>query len=177
MLLVAALMLAGAILYKKQSSVPVPITTPAVATSNPPAPAAVTVKTPSPVLVKPSMTPEERELAIHQERERLAVLAMNNDSQSLSTILGDLTSPEKEIRLAAIEATKQYSSTNAIPVLKAIAEQTTDPEEVAALAEALEFLELPDADLVGNGAASGPAPAPAPVPPADTNLDLPPPQP
>ena len=69
---------------------------------------------------------------------------MNNDPASLSNILADLTNPEKEIREAAIEAAKQFDSTNAIPTLKAVAANTTDTEEQIALLEAADFLSLPD---------------------------------
>ena len=81
---------------------------------------------------------------IAQETERLAQWSMNDDAQSLSNILGDLASPEKEIRMAAIEATEQFGSTNAIPILKAMAANTDDHEEAMALLEAADFLSLPD---------------------------------
>ncbi len=68
---------------------------------------------------------------------------MNDDPASLSNILADLTNPEKEIRDAAIEAAKQFGSTNAIPTLKAVAANTTDLEEQSALLEAADFLSLP----------------------------------
>ena len=68
---------------------------------------------------------------------------MNDDPASLSNILADLTNSEKEIRDAAIEAAKQFGSTNAIPTLKAVAANTTDPEEQIALLEAANFLSLP----------------------------------
>jgi len=149
-LLVAALALGGGIFLKRLSSPPLPdITATPVATA--PVPAAPPVSVPLPVITKKAATPEERRAAIHEESERLAVWSMNNDLQSLSNILGDLTSPEKEIRMAAIEATKQFDSTNAIPVLKAMAANTDDHEEAIALLEAADFLSLPDVDLRGNG--------------------------
>jgi HEAT repeat protein len=72
---------------------------------------------------------------------------MNNDPQSLSNILGDLTSPEKKIRMAAIEAAKQFESTNAIPVLKAAAATAEDNQEAIAMLEAADWLALPSADF------------------------------
>jgi HEAT repeat protein len=72
---------------------------------------------------------------------------MNDDPASLSNILADLTNPEKEIRDAAIEAAKQFGSTNAIPTLKAVAANTTDTEEQIALLEAANFLSLPPVDF------------------------------
>ena len=62
--------------------------------------------------------------------------------------MSDLHSPEGEIRLAAIEAVKQFDDTNAIPVLKAEAASSDDAEEAMAMLEAAEFLSIPDATLV-----------------------------
>jgi hypothetical protein len=171
MVFIAVLALAAAIFYKKHSETTVPVIAVAVPATNPPAPAPVAV-VPSPSIQK-TLAPEEREQQIQRETERLAVLAMNSDAESLSNILADLTSPEKEIRMAAIEAAKQFDSTNAIPVLKAMAEQATDLEEANALAEAVEFLELPDANLGGGNGGSA---AKTSSSPAATNQDLVPPQ-
>lgn len=97
---------------------------------------------PAPVVVKKTVTPEEREVAINAEKDRLFEWEMNDDPESLSKILGDLTHPEKEIRLAAIEATKQFGSKDAIPTLKELVKNTDDTEEQAALLEAADFLSL-----------------------------------
>ena len=97
---------------------------------------------PAPVVVKKTVTPEEREVAINAEKDRLFEWEMNDDPESLSKILGDLTHAEKEIRLAAIEATKQFGSKDAIPTLKELVKNTDDTEEQAALLEAADFLSL-----------------------------------
>ena len=76
---------------------------------------------------------------------------MNNDPASLSNILADLTYPDKKVREAAIEAAKQFGSTNAIPVLKDLAAHDEDPEEKAALLEAADFLSLPSLTFGGSG--------------------------
>lgn len=81
---------------------------------------------------------------IEAEKDRLTSLQMNNDAESLSNILADLNSPEKEIRLAAIDATVQFNDTNAVPILRARADNTQDPEEKEALLKAADFLALPD---------------------------------
>ena len=75
---------------------------------------------------------------------------MNDDPASLSNILADLTNPEKKIREAATDATKQFGSTNAIPALKAAVETTDDPQEKAAYLEAADFLSLPSMDVNGS---------------------------
>ncbi|MGA2787839.1 MAG: HEAT repeat domain-containing protein [Verrucomicrobiota bacterium] len=108
---------------------------------------------PAPVAAAPvvtnTLTPEQRQAAIDAETDRLQQWSMNDDPQSLSNILADLSSPEKEIRDAAIDAAEQFGNTNAIPVLKKLAANDGDPEEKAALLEAAHFLSLPsifDAD-------------------------------
>lgn len=102
---------------------------------------------PAPIPAAPAATnaptPEQREAAIDAETARLLDWSMNDDPASLSNILADLTNPEKEIRDAAIEATKQFGSTNAIPTLKAVAANTTDTREQIDLLEAADFLSLP----------------------------------
>ena len=97
---------------------------------------------PAPVVVKKTVTPEEREAAVNAEKDRLLEWERNDDPESLSKILGDLTHAEKEIRLAAIEATKQFGSKDAIPTLKELVKNTDDTEEQAALLEAADFLSL-----------------------------------
>jgi len=145
-ILLAGVLAVGAIIFLKQHSpAPVPDVTPAPAASAAPMPAPAPA--PAPVVVKKTLTPEDRQAAIDAETDRLSAWAMNNDSQSLSNILGDLTSPEKEIRMAAIEAAKQFESTNAIPTLKAAAANAEDNQEAIAMLEAADWLALPDADF------------------------------
>ena len=114
-----------------------PRTSPAIAIVPPPAPVAA-----APVATN-TLTDEQRQAAIDAETDRLQQWSMNDDQSSLSNILADLTSPEKEVRKAAIEAAEQFGSTNAIPTLKALAANTTDTEEQIALLEAANFLSLP----------------------------------
>jgi hypothetical protein len=112
-------------------------------------PAAAKIETASPPPMAPApataniLTPEQQSAAIEAETDRLQQWSVNDDPASLSNILNDLNSPEKEIRDAAIEAVKQFGSTNAIPALKAAAANTTDTEEQTALLEAADFLSLP----------------------------------
>jgi len=122
-----------------------PQTAPPIAKVPPSAPAPVAA---APVVTN-TLTPEQRQAAIDAETARLQQWSMNDDPQSLSNILADLSSPEKEIRDAAIDAAEQFGNTNAIPVLKKLAANDGDPEEKAALLEAAHFLSLPsifDAD-------------------------------
>ena len=148
-LLLLALLVLGAAFFLKQylgngatppAAISAPVDSNALASVAPP-------PAPMPVPVVPAvthiLTPEERQAAIDAETDRLQDWSMNDDPASLSNILADLTNPEKEIREAAIEAAKQFDSTNAIPTLKAVAANTTDTEEQIALLEAANFLSLP----------------------------------
>jgi hypothetical protein len=104
-----------------------------------------------PVAVSASVTnpipAEQNPDAVDAEVNRLYELAMNNDPASLSNILTDLRNPHPEIREAAIEATKEFGSTNAIPALLAAAESTDDLQEKIAYLEAAHFLTLPPIDF------------------------------
>ena len=104
-LLAAGLVISAAVFLKPHSSAPVPDSVPAPVASVAPAPAPAPVPTPAPV-VKKTPTPEEHQAAIDAETDQLSTWAMNNDAQSLSNILGDLTSPEKEIRMRLDELLK-----------------------------------------------------------------------
>ena len=124
---------------------------------SPPASNAVTSVTPPSAPVPAStntLTLEQRQEAIDAETDRLQQLSMNDDPASLSAILNDLTNPEKEIRAAAIEAAKQFGSTNAIPTLKAVASKTDDTGEQIALLEAADFLALPSFTIGGSGSST-----------------------
>jgi hypothetical protein len=154
MLLLASLAL-GAVLYLKQhrGQVAAPPASPEIATQATPPPSNVVTRVapppaPAPVATN-TLTPEQRQAAIDAELDRLQEWCMSDDTASLSNILADLTSPEKEIRDAAIEAAKQFGSTNAIPALKAAAASAQDTEEQIALLEAAQFLSLPSLGASG----------------------------
>jgi hypothetical protein len=99
---------------------------------------------PAPVSVATNVvTPEQRQAAIETEIDHLQEWSTSDDPAMLANILTDLSNPEKEIREAAIEATKQFGSSNAIPTVKNVAANTADPDEQIALLQAAEFLSLP----------------------------------
>ena len=141
-LILLAVLVSGAIfLLKQHSSTAKPETARPPATTMSVAPP-VPAPSSAPVAVK-TLTPEERQAAIDAETDLLQQLSMKDDPASLSAILADLTHSEKEVREAAIEAAKQFGSSNAIPALKAVAANTTDTGEQIALLEAADFLSLP----------------------------------
>lgn len=144
MLFAGAAVLLG-IVYLQSNHRPAPVIATRTVTTNviPEAPS-----TPAaPVVARKTMTESERQTFVRTECSRLASLAMNNDSASLSNILADLNSPEKDIRMAAIEAAKQFESTNAIPALKLAAANSADSDEAVALLQAVTWLETPNADM------------------------------
>lgn len=76
-------------------------------------------------------------------------LAWFEDEASLRQILGELRNPLPEIREAALEATKTFGSTAAIPTLATLAAETQDTAEQKAINEVIEYLKIPpmiDAD-------------------------------
>ncbi len=70
-------------------------------------------------------------------------LGMSDDPQALKTILSELKNSEPEIRKAAIEASKQFGSTDAIPALQEAMSNQDLAEDRQDLREAIEFLKLP----------------------------------
>jgi len=117
-----------------------------------PEPASLPVAPPPTNTVTPptnAVTPELSQEAIDAEVDRLQDWSMNDDPESLSNILADLTNSVKEVRDAAIDAAKQFGSTNAIPALKAAAETTDDLQEKIAYLEAADFLSLPGLEFSG----------------------------
>lgn len=88
-------------------------------------------------------TAEARESRVEAEMNQLLDWSMNKDDASLSNILVRLTSSDKEVRAAAIEAAQQFGSTNAIPALKAAADASDDLREKIEYLEAAELLTLP----------------------------------
>jgi len=151
-LLLATLLVLGAGWFLKRRLAPAPVP-PAMTFA--PVPTVVSTSIvpatpapqPAPVAVAPTPVPpptaEEHQAAVDAEVDRLQQWSMNDDPQSLSNILADLYNPEKEIRAAAVEATKQFGSSNAIPVLKAAANNIEDAQEKIVYLEAADFLSLP----------------------------------
>jgi len=157
MLLLALLVLSAAIFLRQHfgNITPPPLNdsaTPAPVASVAPPPEPVSISIPAAPVVANAPTDEQRQAAIDAETDRLQQWSTDDDPTSLSNILADLTSSEKEIRDAAVEAAKQFGSTNAIPALKAAAESTDDVQQKIAYLEAADFLALPSMDLTAPSA-------------------------
>jgi cytoskeletal protein RodZ len=80
---------------------------------------------------------------VEKRTAELMDIAMTDDRANLDIILSELTNRDPEIRKAALEAAIQFGSRDAIPKIADAATQTDDPNEKAALADAIEFLKLP----------------------------------
>lgn len=76
-------------------------------------------------------------------RGELSELGMQNDPESLKKILSELENPEPEIRKAALTATLDFGSKDAIPTLQNELNWATDPQEKVDIQKAIDFLELP----------------------------------
>jgi hypothetical protein len=101
-----------------------------------------------------ALTVEERAAAI----EKLQDWGTHDakDTEALTNIVAALASPDEKIREAAIDATRELASKDAIPALTDAAARTTDHNEKKALLDAVEFLKLP---LLGTPEANQDAPA------------------
>ncbi len=88
-------------------------------------------------------TPLSHEEFVEKRTAELMDLGMNDDAGSLSIIVSELENADPEIQKAAVEATKQFGSTDAISSLTAAADRARSPQEKAMFQEAIEFLKLP----------------------------------
>jgi len=75
--------------------------------------------------------------------QELLDLGMEDDSKSLQTILSELSNANPEIRSAAVEATIQFGSQDAIPELENAMLWAENSEQRKEIANAIEFLKLP----------------------------------
>ena len=70
-------------------------------------------------------------------------LGMTDDPAALKTILSEINNTNQDIRRGAVEAVKQFGSTNAIPQLEEALSSTGTAADKQDLQEAIEFLKLP----------------------------------
>jgi HEAT repeat protein len=115
---------------------------------------------PKPRTAKGQLLEDRHRADVENRTSELMELGMNDDTNSLHTILSELNNPDPEIRQAALDATIQFGSTNAIPGLEAAALWNDNPEEKKQIADAIEFLKLPqlgDPAFPITGSSKGPA--------------------
>lgn len=70
-------------------------------------------------------------------------LAWSDDPESLGKILAELRNSEPEIRAAALAATRDFGSRDAIPHLDDLSRDSKDPLEQKALDDLIDHLRLP----------------------------------
>lgn len=101
-----------------------------------------------PELPQPERPPQSpgaagNEAWITARTEALENLAWEDDPESMGKILAELRSPLPEIRAAALQATRDFGSLDAVPYLRAIARDTADLQEEKNLNDLIDFLEIP----------------------------------
>ena len=114
--------------------------------------AAVPRSVPSPAaeLPRPQLSPyadgsNEHEAWIDARADELVKLSWEDDSESLKRILAELENPEPDIRKAALQATANFGSRDAIPYLESLVATSTDADEKIALIQTAEQLKMPTA--------------------------------
>jgi hypothetical protein len=154
-LVLALAVLAPAAWYRYGSGSPVP-----PQTSEPPASAATQTAAPSVARAESFRgqsaglnSPHEKSTAtpsdpgLHDDVERRTVelnqLAFSGEPQALKIILAELTNQDAAIRKAALRATIDFGSQDAIPALKNVMYWADDPQEKVDLQKAIDFLLLP----------------------------------
>jgi hypothetical protein len=93
--------------------------------------------------VAKSSEPLTHEEYVEQRVGELMDLGMTDDPEALKTLLTEIHNSDPEIRKAAVEATKQFGSADAIPKLEEAIATAETAEDKQDLKEAIEFLKLP----------------------------------
>jgi hypothetical protein len=91
----------------------------------------------------PNSAAANREEYLSSRRAELAQLGTSDDPADLKTILAELNNKEPEIRGAALSATVQFGSKDAIPALQNEMSWTEDPQEKVDIMNAIKYLQLP----------------------------------
>lgn len=99
-------------------------------------------------LPAPRVSPHDPESDEHADwvearSKELLDLAWNEDEESMLTILTELRNPDPEIRHVAADATREFGSRDAIPMLQRMASADLAQDEKKACRELIEWLELP----------------------------------
>lgn len=117
--------------------------TPSPAVARTPAESPAVAGLPAPQSPPDAADSGEHEEWVETRSDELLDLAWNEDRESMLVILSELRSPVPEIRRVAADATREFGSRDAIPVLRALVEADATPEESETWLELIEWLELP----------------------------------
>jgi hypothetical protein len=105
------------------------------------------VKAVTPTRVAKTESPDEaHEALIRARAAELMDLATTEDPNSLQTIAAELSNPDPDIRKAAVDATVQFGSQDAIPFLETAVLWAQNAREKQEFADAIELLSLPRLD-------------------------------
>jgi hypothetical protein len=80
---------------------------------------------------------------VDAKADELVKLSWEDDRESLKRILAELENPEPDIRKAALQATANFGSRDAIPYLESLVATSTDADEKIALIQTAEQLKMP----------------------------------
>ncbi len=81
--------------------------------------------------------------SVDEQIIELTELGARNDAESLKRIIARLSDSDPQIREAALDATIQFGSRDAIPILEELATKTDDPRERIDSLDGAKFLALP----------------------------------
>jgi hypothetical protein len=85
----------------------------------------------------------DHETYVMERRAELTQLSMTDDPGNLKIILSEMENPDARIRQAALTATIDFGSKDAIPSLENEMNWATDPQEKVDIKKAIDFLQLP----------------------------------
>jgi hypothetical protein len=112
------------------------------ATNNPPAVAAGNGN-------PPAISPEIRDALVENELARIRELQDEVDGTNnpiiIAALLEKFLSPEREVRIAALQALKEMDDTNAVPGLEKAEASLSDAREKVAVLDAIDYIKLPSA--------------------------------
>jgi hypothetical protein len=80
---------------------------------------------------------------VTQRTGELIEMGLSEDPQNLKVILSEMENPDAEIRHAALNATIDFGSKDAIPYLQNELAYATDLDEKVEIKKAIDFLQLP----------------------------------
>jgi HEAT repeat protein len=89
------------------------------------------------------LSASDHENYVFTRRGELTQMGMSDDPSDLKTILSELNNKDPEVRQAALSATIQFGSQDAIPALQNEMAWTDDPQEKVDLQKAIKYLQLP----------------------------------
>jgi hypothetical protein len=98
---------------------------------------------PDPQAAPADLSPADHDTYVTERKAQLEELGSTDDPANLKIILSEMENSEPEIRQAALSASIQFGSPDAIPTLQHERDWATDPQEKVDIQKAIDFLQLP----------------------------------